>query len=63
MLNKQNEIVLLNKLGVMLKEQMKRHESEQDNELIAIFKRTIDDLKRQTKRKAASNPARAASHS
>jgi hypothetical protein len=53
MLNKQNEIVLLNKLGVMLKEEMRRHESEQDKELIAIFKRTIGDLKRQTKRKAA----------
>ena len=53
MLNKQNEIVLLDKLGVMLKEEMRRNESEQDKELIAIFKRTIDDLKRQTKRKAA----------
>ena len=53
MLNKQNEIVLLIKLGVMLKEEMRRHESERDKELIAILKRTIDDLKRQTKRKAA----------
>jgi hypothetical protein len=51
MLNKQNEIVLLIKLGVMLKEQMRHHESERDKELIAILKRTIDDLKRQTKRK------------
>jgi hypothetical protein len=47
MLNKQNEIVLLIKLGVMLKEEMRRHESERDTELIAILKRTIDDLKRQ----------------
>jgi hypothetical protein len=51
MLNKQNEIVLLIKLGVMLKEQMRHHESERDKELIAILKRTIDDLNRQTKRK------------
>jgi hypothetical protein len=51
MLNKQNEIVLLIKLGVMLKEEMRRHESERDKELIAILKRTIDDLKRQTTRK------------
>ena len=63
MLNKQNEIVLLDKLGVMLKEEMRRHESEQNKKLIAIFKRTIDDLKRQSKRKAASTPARAASPS
>jgi hypothetical protein len=51
MLNKQNEIVLLIKLGVMLKEEMTRHESERDKELIAILKRTIDDLNRLTKRK------------
>ena len=50
MLNKQNEIVLLDKLGVMLKEEMRRHESEQNKKLIAIFKRTIDDLKRQAAR-------------
>jgi hypothetical protein len=46
--NKQNEIVLLIKLSVMLKEEMRRHESERDKELIAILKQTIDDLKRQT---------------
>jgi hypothetical protein len=50
-LNKQSETVLLIKLGVMLKEEMRRHESERDKELIAIIKRTIDDLRRQTKRK------------
>ena len=50
MLNKQNDIVLLEKLGVMLKEEMRRHESEQNKKLIAIFKRTIDDLKRQAAR-------------
>ena len=57
MLNKQTEIVLLEKLGVMLKEEMRRHESEQDKNLIAIFKRTIDDLKQQMTRKAASPAA------
>ena len=49
MLNKQNEIALLDKLGVMLKEEMRRYEGEQDKKSIAILKRTIDDLKRQRK--------------
>jgi hypothetical protein len=51
MLNKQNETVLLIKLGVMLKEEMRLSRRERDKELIAILKRTIDDLKQQRKRK------------
>jgi hypothetical protein len=47
---RQKESNLLTKLANMLRAEERRPERERDHELIAIFNRTIEDLKRQRER-------------
>jgi hypothetical protein len=54
-LNRQKESELLAKLANMLRAEEKRPEGERDHELIATISRTIEDLKRQRKQRAAGH--------
>ena len=50
---RQKESDLLAKLANMLRAEERRPERERDHELIATINRTVEDLKRQRKRRAA----------
>jgi len=52
---RQKESDLLAKLANMLRAEEKRPERERDHELIAIINRTIENLKRQRKQRAAGH--------
>jgi hypothetical protein len=52
---RQKESDLLAKLANMLRAEEKRPERERDHELIATINRTIEDVKRQRKQRAAGH--------
>ena len=52
---RQKESDLLSTLANMLRAEEKRPERERDHELIAIINRTIENLKRQRKQRAAGH--------
>ena len=52
---RQKESDLLAKLANMLRTEERRPERERDHELIAIINRTIENLKRQRKQRAAGH--------